>query len=60
MKRVEISPMYGGISTSVLQIYNISKRNANQLTLVNTVFIPHFSSFFSVSAANGMFRLFIL
>ena len=48
MKRVEISPMYGGISTLVLQIYNISKRNANQLTLVNTVCILHFSAFLGV------------
>ena len=40
--------MFRAISTSVVQIYNISERNANPLTLVNTIIILHFSLFFNV------------
>ena len=40
------------ISTSVIQRYKISKRNANPLTLVNTNIILHFSSFFG--SENGV------
>lgn len=40
--------MYRGVSTSVLQIYKIYERNANQLTFVNTMIIEHFSSVFRV------------
>ena len=45
--------MYRAISTSVVQRYKISVRNAHPLTLVNTTFILHFSSFFPV-AIQGM------
>ena len=46
-KKVEITPIHRGISTSVVQRYKICKRNANPLTLVNTNIISHFSSFFA-------------
>ena len=39
--------MFRDISTSVVQRYKISDRNANVLTLVNTVFVLHFSAFFT-------------
>ena len=39
--------MFRAISTSVVQRYEISERNANALTVVNTVFILHFSAFFT-------------
>ncbi len=43
MQKVEMSLLFGGISTSVVQRYKISNRNANQLTLVNVNFILLFS-----------------
>ena len=45
-KKVEITLISWAISTSVMQRYKISVRNANSLTFVNTTFISHFSTFF--------------
>ena len=53
-KKVEIPPIPRGISTSVVQRYKISKRNANPLTLVNTNIISHFSSFFASEKGDNM------
>ena len=53
-KKVETSPIPGGVSTSVIQRYKISKRNANPLTLVNTICISHFSAFFAVENGVGI------
>ena len=52
IKKVEITPILRAISISVVQRYKISKRNANPLTLVNTIIISHFSAFFAVE--NGV------
>ena len=40
--------MFRVISTFAIQIYNIFKRNANALTLVNTIIICSFFAFFAV------------
>jgi hypothetical protein len=54
IKKVEITLISWAISTSVAQRYEISKRNANPLTLVNTNIILHFSAFFRVRIGAGI------
>ena len=43
--------MFRAISTSAVQRYEISERNANRLTFVNTTFIWRFFSFFTYRSA---------
>ena len=51
---MEIPSIPRGISTSVVQRYKISERNANLLTLVNTNIISHFSAFFASEKGDNM------
>ena len=55
---MEITLIPRAISTSVIQRYKISVRNANPLTLVNTNIISHFLSFFGSENGGGNMNYF--
>ena len=46
--KVEISLLYGDISTFVVKGYNVLHRNANWLTLVDAIFVPYGPALFYV------------